>query len=150
MLPFTPSLMRKKRSQFLSTNPIIVTRSRSLFPCHLSYRNRRIACDRLQIGVELQLPSPHEWASTYWYWDYVMTTKIMTEASLRESKEQLEAVKAQMEVQSSLCRPYGGTRFQRTRVNGNEKYLISGTSKQTCQQAYFALHKMRFLFLAYL
>ncbi|CAM9413093.1 unnamed protein product [Scytosiphon promiscuus] len=45
----------------------------------------------LQIGVELQLPSPHEWASTYWYWDYVMTTRIMTEASLRESKEQLEA-----------------------------------------------------------
>lgn len=53
---------------------------------------------RLQIGVELQLPSTHEWSGTYWYWDYVMTTKMMTESSLREAKEQLEAVKAQMEV----------------------------------------------------
>ncbi|CAN0040157.1 unnamed protein product, partial [Hapterophycus canaliculatus] len=58
----------------------------------------------LQIGVELQLPSAHEWASTYWYWDYVMTTKIMTEASLRESKEQLEAVKAQMEEERAVTK----------------------------------------------
>eukprot|EP00903_Cladosiphon_okamuranus_P014294 g13276.t1 len=51
----------------------------------------------LQIGVELQLPSAHEWSGTYWYWDYVMTTKMMTEGSLREAKEQLEEVKAQIE-----------------------------------------------------
>lgn len=48
--------------------------------------------------MELQLPSTHEWSGTYWYWDYVMTTKMMTEGSLREAKEQLEEVKAQIEV----------------------------------------------------
>jgi len=79
--------------------------------------------------VELQLPSTHEWSGTYWYWDYVMTMKIMTEGSLREAKEQLEAVKAQMEVHCSytffcltmktrdiLCRP-----LLRPRVKAKEK-----------------------------
>lgn len=55
-----------------------------------------------QIGVELQLPSTHEWSGTYWYWDYVMTTKMMTEGSLREAKEQLEEVKAQIEVHKHI------------------------------------------------
>ncbi|CAM9614987.1 unnamed protein product, partial [Laminaria digitata] len=58
----------------------------------------------LQIGVELQLPSEHEWPSTYWYWDYVMTTKIMTDASLQEAKEQLEAVKTQMEEERTAAK----------------------------------------------
>lgn len=37
-----------------------------------------------------------------------MTTKLMTEASLWEAKEQLEAIKAQMEA-SSLSLGIGGT-----------------------------------------
>ena len=51
-----------------------------------------------QVGIELQLPSLHEWPGTYWYWDYVITTKLVTETSLWETKEQLEATKLQMEV----------------------------------------------------
>ncbi|CAN0363274.1 unnamed protein product, partial [Ectocarpus sp. 12 AP-2014] len=56
----------------------------------------------LQIGLELQLPSAHEWSGMFWYWDYVMTTKMMAEGSLKESKDQLEAVKAQMEVSEAF------------------------------------------------
>lgn len=52
--------------------------------------------------MELQLPSAHEWSGMFWYWDYVMTTKMMAEGSLRESKDQLEAVKAQMEVREAF------------------------------------------------
>lgn len=48
--------------------------------------------------MELQLPSPHEMAVTHWYWDYVMTIKLITESSLWEAKKQLEDIKAQMEV----------------------------------------------------
>lgn len=51
-----------------------------------------------QIGVELQLPSDHEWRGMYWYWDFVITTKRMTEDGLWMAKRQLQAVKAQMEV----------------------------------------------------
>ncbi|CAM9878501.1 unnamed protein product [Ectocarpus fasciculatus] len=58
----------------------------------------------LQVGVELQLPSAHEWSGMFWYWDYVMTTKMMAEGSLRESKDQLEAVKAQMEEERVMAR----------------------------------------------
>ncbi|CBJ30997.1 conserved unknown protein [Ectocarpus siliculosus] len=58
----------------------------------------------LQIGVELQLPSAHEWSGMFWYWDYVMTTKMMAEGSLKESKDQLEAVKAQMEEERVMAK----------------------------------------------
>lgn len=64
-------------------------------------RSARLRCALmvpLQMGVELQLPAKHEWPATYWYWDYVMTTKLITESNLREAKEQLEAIKTQMEV----------------------------------------------------
>lgn len=69
-----------------------------------------------KIGVELQLPSAHEWPGTYWYWDLVMTTKLTSEYNLWEAKEQLDAIKAQME--ASYLLKAGGGRGGRTGRGG--------------------------------